>query len=57
MELTVSYTPPEGFARPDWIHREYSRGAFQRTFTLDDTVEAAKISAKYEAGVLHIVLR
>ncbi|HNP24519.1 MAG TPA: Hsp20/alpha crystallin family protein [Panacibacter sp.] len=56
MELTVSYTPPEGFARPDWIHREYSRGAFQRTFTLDDTVEAAKISAKYEAGVLHIVL-
>src|SRR3954471_14792332 len=33
-ELTVSYTPPEGFPRPDWIQREYSRGGFSRAFTL-----------------------
>ena len=25
-ELTVSYTPPEGFPRPEWVLREYSRG-------------------------------
>ncbi len=56
MELTVSYTPPEGFAKPDWVHREYSRGAFQRTFTLDDTIDATKISAKYEDGVLQVSL-
>ena len=36
-ELTVSYTPPEGFPRFDWVMREYSRGGFERTFTLDDS--------------------
>src|SRR5436190_24099447 len=42
-ELTVSYTPPEGFPRPEWILREYSRGGFERTFTLDDSVDTANI--------------
>lgn len=55
-ELVVSYTPPEGFPRPDWVRREYSRGAFERTFTLDETINATTISAKYEDGVLHISL-
>src|SRR4051812_13897475 len=52
-ELKVSYTPPDGFPRPEWILREYSRGGFVRTFTLDDTVDVAAISAKYQDGVLH----
>jgi len=55
-ELTISYTPPEGFPRFDWVLREYSRGGFVRTFTLDETVEAAAISAKYEDGVLQVSL-
>ncbi len=54
--LTVSYTPPEGFTRPDWVKREYSRGAFERTFTLDETIDAAHISAKYVDGVLQVTL-
>ena len=33
-ELTVSYNPPEGFPRPEWILREYSRGGFSRSFYL-----------------------
>lgn len=53
-ELTVSYTPPEGFPRPDWILREYSRGGFVRTFTIDETDDVKNISAKYEDGVLHV---
>ncbi len=53
-ELTVSYTPPEGFPRPEWILREYSRGGFERTFTLDDSVDTANISARYADGVLEI---
>ena len=32
---TVSYTAPEGFARPEWILRKYSRCGFTRAFTLD----------------------
>ena len=55
-ELTVSYLPPDGFPRPEWVRREYSRGAFKRSFTLDETVDAAKISAKYADGVLQVSL-
>ncbi len=55
-ELTISYTPPEGFPKFDWVMREYSRGGFVRTFTLDDTVDTSKITAKYEDGVLQVSL-
>ena len=53
-ELTVSYFPPEGFPRPEWILREYSRGAFERTFALDETVDTNAISARYQDGVLQV---
>ena len=55
-ELTVSYLPPDGFPRPEWIVREYSRGAFERSFTLDETVDASKITARYADGVLQVSL-
>ena len=55
-ELKVSYTPPENFPRVEWISREYSRGGFERTFTLDESVDAANITAKYVDGVLQISL-
>ena len=55
-ELTVSYTPPEGFPRPEWVLREYSRGGFVRTFTLNENIDAAAIAAKYTDGVLQISL-
>lgn len=55
-ELNVSYTPPEGFPKPDWVLREYSRGGFVRTFTLNESIETANISAKYTEGVLQISL-
>jgi HSP20 family protein len=55
-ELVISYMPPEGFPRPDWVHREYSRGGFVRSFTLDETVDPAQIQAKYVDGVLQVSL-
>jgi HSP20 family protein len=55
-ELTISYTPPEGFPKFDWVLREYSRGGFERTFTLDESIDASKISAKYVDGVLQVSL-
>ena len=55
-ELSVSYTPPEGFPRPDWVRREYSRGAFERTFLLDETIDTKNIIAKYVEGVLQVSL-
>lgn len=55
-ELTVSYTPPEGFPRPEWVLREYSRGGFKRVFTLDESIDTKSITAKYADGVLQISL-
>jgi HSP20 family protein len=55
-ELTVSYIPPEGLQNPDWIKREYSRGGFERTFTIDESIDAANIKANYADGVLQISL-
>jgi len=55
-ELTVSYTPPEGFPRPEWVLREYSRGGFTRTFTLDESIDSNNIAAKYADGVLQVSL-
>ncbi len=55
-QLTVSYLPPDGFPRPEWVLREYSRGGFERVFTMDDAVDTANISAKYTDGVLQVSL-
>ena len=55
-ELKISYTPPEGFPRPEWVLREYSRGGFVRVFTLDETIDPTTISAKYLDGVLQVSL-
>lgn len=55
-ELIVSYTPPEGLQSPNWIKREYSRGGFERTFTIDESVDATNIKANYADGVLQISL-
>ena len=55
-ELTVSYTPPEGLPTPDWIKREYSRGGFERTFTIDESIDTSAISANYADGVLQLSL-
>lgn len=55
-ELKISYTPPEGFPRPDWVVREYSRGGFARVFTLDETIDDTNITAKYVDGVLQVSL-
>jgi HSP20 family protein len=55
-DLKISYTPPDGFPRPQWIQREYSRGGFVRSFTLDETIDAANITAKYADGVLQVSL-
>ncbi len=56
MELTVSYTPPEGFPKPEWIRREYSRGGFTRSFTLDTSINTGAIEASYTDGVLQVSL-
>ena len=56
VELIISYTPPEGLPSPDWIKREYSRGGFERTFTIDESIDTTNIKANYADGVLQVSL-
>ena len=37
-----------------WLRQEYKKQTFARTFNLDDTVDVAKIAARYENGVLYL---
>ena len=39
-----------------WSRQEYKKQGFARTFNLDDTVDTGKITARYDAGVLHLIL-
>jgi HSP20 family protein len=39
-----------------WVRNEYKKRSFSRSFSLDDTVDANKISASYTDGILRLVL-
>jgi len=39
-----------------WVRREYSHKAFSRSFSLDDTVDGDHVEAKYNNGVLQLIL-
>ena len=56
--LTISAEKKEGNAKESdrQIRREYSRKSFTRTFTMDETIQADKIMAKYENGLLLLEL-
>lgn len=58
--LTVSFNHQEEGKQEDkrgnYLRQEYRVTAFSRSFSLDDTVDADKISAQYNNGVLHLSL-
>lgn len=39
-----------------WLRKEYRLRSFTRSFNLDDTLEAGKITARYNDGILHLTL-
>lgn len=57
-ELTISYKKPKQEETEDqnWVRYEYRLVSFERTFLIDETVDPANISAKYEEGVLKVTL-
>lgn len=56
--LTVSYEKKTESESKDYKthRREYSISSFSRSFTLDDNINADGIQAKYEDGVLKLLL-
>jgi HSP20 family protein len=56
--LTISYEKKEEAAAEDYktIRKEFSFKNFKRSFTLDDRIDANGVQAKYENGVLKVLL-
>jgi HSP20 family protein len=56
--LTVSFEKKEEKKAEDYktVRREFSLSQFKRSFTLDDKVDTGNIQAKYENGLLKLLL-
>ncbi len=56
--LTISYEKKEETKSDDvkTVRKEFSFQGFKRSFNLDDKVDAANIQAKYENGLLKLLL-
>ncbi|MDI3321438.1 Hsp20/alpha crystallin family protein [Pinibacter soli] len=56
--LTISYdhTDTAEQQEQEWIRREYKQQTFSRSFSLNEAVDSAKITASYKDGVLQVVL-
>ena len=57
--LTISFEKKEETAQPDdykTIRREFEFKSFKRSFSVDDKIDVDGIQAKYENGVLKLLL-
>jgi HSP20 family protein len=58
--LTIGYEHQQASEKQqeknEWTRTEYERRSFQRTFTVDDTVNVNAIQARYRDGILHLHL-
>jgi HSP20 family protein len=57
-QLTVSFEKKEETKTEDYktIRKEFSFKSFKRSFNLDDRIDSDGIQAKYESGVLKLLL-
>ncbi len=56
LKLSGSREAPAAKEGETYYRQERSSGAFSRTFQLPFTVDASKVEAKYEKGILQIIL-
>lgn len=57
--LTISFEQKEEHkeeAEGKWLKSEYRMRSFKRNFTMNEKVDTAKITARYNEGVLYVVL-
>jgi HSP20 family protein len=57
-QLTISFEKKEDAKSEDYktVRKEFSFRSFKRSFTLDDKIDSNGIQAKYENGVLKVLL-
>ena len=53
--LSIGVTQKENAAdQSNWKRKEFNTTGFKRQFELNDKIDNKKITAKYEAGILHL---
>jgi HSP20 family protein len=55
-ELAITGRRPSARSDGDFLVRERPRGSFRQVYTLDDTIDPAKIDAVLEGGILTLTL-
>jgi HSP20 family protein len=55
-ELSIVGRRPEARGEGEFLVRERPRGSFRQAYTLDDTIDPAKIDAVLEGGILTLTL-
>ena len=59
-ELSISFSHNENKKEENeksgWVRNEYVQRSFSRSFTLDETVNTENITARYEDGILKVIL-
>jgi len=57
LELTIAFKGEEQkTSTPKWTRREFYAGSFERSFQLDDTIDTDLITARYDNGILIVLL-
>ncbi len=56
-ELTISYQVKEDTEEnKNWIRNEFRKASFERSFFIDETIDAEGIKAEYKNGILQVSL-
>mgnify|MGYP001193080257 CR=1 FL=1 len=56
LSISVEKKEDQKVKNPKFVRREFSFKSFKRSFTLDEKINAEKIDAKYENGILKLEL-
>jgi HSP20 family protein len=56
--LTIAYEQKQGEGKQElkYVRKEFGHASFKRSFSLDDKVDTDNIQAKYEDGLLKVLL-
>jgi len=56
-ELIIDYSPVHDNDSLHWLRQEFAQTGFERTFLLDDPLDAGSIAPEYEDGVFKFCVR
>ncbi|RLD10508.1 MAG: Hsp20/alpha crystallin family protein [Chlamydiae bacterium] len=54
--LTIRAECPEDSYKGELVYSEYKTGNYERSFSVSDEIDSKKIEAKYDKGVLTLIL-